>query len=168
MQIICGGCAIELEAVVDQYQTMLYRLAMVRMGNREDAEEMVQDTFLRLMQQIKKGKKFTDEEHLKAWLLTVAANRGKSIVTQAWNKRTQGFGDAPEMAAEEKSDGDAFSYVMMLPEKYKVAIQLFYYEEMTTEQIAKIMKTQPATVRSYLHRGREKLKVMMEKDAYVG
>ena len=57
---------------------------------------------------------------------------------------------------------------MKLPENYRVAIDLFYYEELPTEQIAVIMKTKPSTVRSYLHRGREKLKQMMEADGYVG
>ena len=55
-----------------------------------------------------------------------------------------------------------------LPEKYRIAINLFYYEQLSTEQIAEIMRTKPTTVRSYLHRGREKLKEMMEADGYVG
>ncbi|MBR3646412.1 MAG: sigma-70 family RNA polymerase sigma factor, partial [Lachnospiraceae bacterium] len=66
------------------------------------------------------------------------------------------------------SDSYAYDYVLKLPENYRVAIDLFYFEEMTTEQIAAVMKTKPTTVRSYLHRGREKLKQMMEADGYVG
>ena len=52
MEIICGSKKYEMEKVVDQYSTMLYRLAMVRMGNKEDAEEVVQDTFLKLIYHI--------------------------------------------------------------------------------------------------------------------
>ena len=91
MEIICGSKKYEMEKVVDQYSTMLYRLAMVRMGNKEDAEEVVQDTFLKLIYHGKKGKTFRDEEHLKAWLLTVAINRGKSILNLSWNRRTEGL-----------------------------------------------------------------------------
>ncbi|MGN0484342.1 MAG: RNA polymerase sigma factor [Lachnospiraceae bacterium] len=168
MKIQCGKSEYPIEEVIDRYNEMLFRLAMARMQQKEDAEEVVQDTFLRLITQVKKGKTFEDEEHLKAWLLTVAVNRGKSILTLAWNRRTQGMSEVHEMAAPENEEGYAYAFVSRLPEKYRVAIDLFYYEELTTEQIAAIMKTKPATVRSYLHRGRERLKEMMEAENYVG
>mgnify|MGYP000799559895 CR=1 FL=1 len=165
MEIICGNKRYQAEEVIEQYSDMLFRLAMARMQHKENAEEVVQDTFLRLITYVKKGNRFNDEEHLKAWLLTVAVNRGKSILTMAWNKRTEGMDIVKEVAAPEAEMGYAYEYVSRLPEKYRVAIDLFYYEELSTEQIAQIMKTKPATVRSYLHRGREKLKEMMEADA---
>lgn len=165
MELICGTTAYQLDTIIDEYSTLLYRVAMVRMQNKEDAQDIVQDTFLRLLQQLQKGKKFESKEHLKAWLLTVITNRGKSILSLAWNNRTQGLDSAMEVAAPQKDRDYAYEYVMRLPEKYRIAIDLFYYEELTTEQIAQIMKTKPATVRSYLHRGRQKLKEMMEVDA---
>lgn len=164
MKVICGTKEYEMEEVIEQYSTVLFRLSMVRMQNREDAQDVVQDTFLRLLTQVKKGKTFREEEHLKAWLLTVATNRGKSILTMAWNRKTEGMEVLNDMAAPEQKTDYAYEYVMRLPEKYRVAINLFYYEQLTTEQIAEIMKTKPATVRSYLHRGREKLKKMMEEE----
>lgn len=168
MELICGNSKILIEDVVREYSTVIYRISMLRLQNKSDAEEVVQDTFLRLISQLKKGMVFENEEHLKAWLLKVAVNRGKSIVSLAWNKKTQGLDAANELAAEEKKDTYAYDYVLNLPEKYRVAIDLFYFEQLSTEQIADIMKTKPATVRSYLHRGREKLKFMMEADGYVG
>lgn len=165
MEIICGDKRCRMEEVIDQYSEMLFRLAMSRMRHKENAEEVVQDTFLRLITYVKKGKQFQDEEHLKAWLLTVAVNRGKSILTLAWNRRTEGMDNRREVAAPEAETGYAYEYVSRLPEKFRIAIDLFYYEELTTEQIARIMKTKPVTVRSYLHRGRRKLKEMMEADA---
>ena len=165
MELICGTSTYQLDTIIDEYSTLLYHVAMVRMQNKEDAEDIVQDAFLRLLQQIQKGKTFESKEHLKAWLLTVVTNRGKSILTLAWNKRTQGLDSAMEIAAPEKDTDYAYEYVMRLPEKYRVAIDLFYYQELTTEQIAQIMKTKPTTVRSYLHRGRQKLKEMMGVDA---
>ena len=168
MELKCGNKSFLVENIVREYSTMLYRVALIRLNNKADAEEVVQDTFLRLVAQVKKGITFSDEEHLKAWLLKVAVNRGKSIVTLAWNKKTEGLSAVSELASEEKEEDYAYDYVMKLPENYRVAIDLFYYEELPTEQIAVIMKTKPSTVRSYLHRGREKLKQMMEADGYVG
>lgn len=168
MKIVCGTEKLEAEDVVREYTTMIYRVAMVRMQNQADAEEIVQDTFLRLFKQSKKGYEFESKEHLKAWLLKVAVNRGVSVLTSAWNKKTEGLDVAHEIPADEKADSYAYDYVMKLSEKYRIAIKLFYYEQLSTEQIAEIMKTKPSTVRSYLLRGREKLKSMMEADGYVG
>ncbi len=164
MEIKCGTNTYQAEEVIEQYSTMLYRLAMVRMQNEEDAKDVVQDTFLRLIQHIQKGKEFHDDEHLKAWLLTVVINRGKSILSMAWNRKTEGIESAKQLTSPEEKTDYAYEYVMRLPEKYRVAIDLFYYEQLTTEQIAAVMKTKSSTVRSYLHRGREKLKDMMEAD----
>lgn len=168
MEIICGTNRYQAEDVIGQYSAMLFRLAILQMQNKEDAEEVVQDTFLRLILHIQKGKSFNSEEHLKAWLLKVALNRGKSILGMAWNRKTQGMDSVKEAAVPERETDGAYDYVMRLPEKYRVAINLFYYEQLTTEQIAGIMKTRPATVRSYLHRGRAKLKEMMEAENEMG
>lgn len=168
MEVLCGKNKYPLELVIEKYNGMLYRLAIIRMQNREDAEEVVQDTFLKLIEHTQKGKGFTDEEHLKAWLLTVATNRGKSILTLYWNRNTEGMDGLKEVAAKEAGVDYAYEYVLELPEKYRVAINLFYYEQLSTEQISQIMKTKESTVRSYLHRGREKLKEMMEADGNVG
>lgn len=168
MEVVCGKKLYQAEEIIEKYHKMLFRLAMIRMNNREDAEDIVQDTFMRMILYIKKGNQFNDDEHLKAWLLTVAVNRGKSIISLAWNRKTEGIDGAKDIAAPEQKTDYAYEYVMKLPEKYRVVIDLFYYEQLTTEQIAEIIKQKPATVRSYLHRGREKLKKMMEADDYVG
>ena len=168
MNVICGTNQYALEDIIEKYNVMLYRLSIIRMQNKEDAEEVVQDTFVKLIEHIQKKKTFNDEEHLKAWLLTVATNRGKSILTLYWNKNTEGMDGLKEFAAPEQKENYAYDYVLKLPEKYRIAINLFYYEQLTTEQISIIMKTKESTVRSYLHRGREKLKMMMEADNNVG
>ncbi|MBR3646451.1 MAG: hypothetical protein IKN54_08525, partial [Lachnospiraceae bacterium] len=76
MEFRCGDKLLLVEDTVREYSTMLYRVALLRLQNDADAQEVVQDTFLRLLSQIKKGMTFSDKEHLKAWLLTVAVNRG--------------------------------------------------------------------------------------------
>lgn len=168
IEVTCGKNRYSTEEVIEQYHDMLYRLAMIRINHSEDAKDVVQDTFMKLLIYIKKGHVFQDEEHLKAWLLTVAVNRGKSMMSLAWNRKTEGLENVKEMSVPEVPEQYAYEYVLKLPEKYRIVINLFYYEQLSTDQIAAIIKQKPATVRSYLHRGREKLKKMMEEDGYVG
>lgn len=66
MEIKCGNETYQLDTIIEEFSTMLFRVAMLCMRNKEDAQDIVQDTFLRLLQQIQKGKTFTDKEHLKA------------------------------------------------------------------------------------------------------
>ena len=164
MEVICKETNCQMEDVILKYNEMLFRLAMVRMNNKEDAQDVVQDTFIRLMTQIKKGKTFTDEEHLKAWLLTVTINRSKSLLMTAWNRKTEGMDSVKEMAAPEASTNYAYEYVMRLPEKYRVAIVLFYYEQLTVEEIAKILMLKPSTVRTHLTRARQRLSKLLKED----
>lgn len=169
MEVTCGSTKYLIDDIVQKYTDMLYRVAVMKMKNVPDAEELVQETFLKLIKQIKSGKTFESEEHLKAWLLRVEVNQGNSVLSSIWNNRTQGIDVTNEQGYEDKYDfGSAYDYVLKLPEKYRIAIQLHYYEELKTEEIAEIMKTKPATVRSYLLRGRQKLKELMETDGYVG
>lgn len=168
MLVTCGNVSYQIDDIVQKYTDMLYRVAVMKMKNVPDAEEIVQETFLRLIRQIKTGKTFESEEHLKAWLLRVEVNQGNTILSSIWNNRTQGMDNITEQAYEDKYDfGSAYEYVLKLPEKYRIAILLHYYEELKTEEIAEIMKTKPATVRSYLRRGREKLKELIGADVYV-
>ena len=68
-----------------------------------------------------------------------------------------------EFAAPEQKENYAYDYVLKLPEKYRIAINLFYYEQLTTEQISIIMKTKESTVKSQLHRAREMLKEKLKE-----
>ena len=169
MEVICGTTALPIEDVVEKYTQMLYRVAVMKMKNVPDAEELVQETLLKLIKQIKEGKRFESDEHLKAWLLRVEVNQGNTVLSSIWNNRTQGMDVTTEQGYEDQYNlGSAYEYVKRLPEKYRIAIQLHYYEELKTEEIADVMNTKPATVRSYLLRGRQKLKSMMEAENYVG
>lgn len=168
MEVICGNVCYQIDDIVKKHTDMLYRVAVMKMKNVPDAEEVVQETFLRLVRQIKSGKTFESEEHLKAWLLRVEINQGNTLLSSIWNNRTQGMENISEQGYEDEYNfGSAYEYVLKLPEKYRIAIQLHYYEELKTEEIADIMKTKPSTVRSYLRRGREKLKELMGADVYV-
>ena len=71
------------EQVLEQYADMVYRLAIIHMKNKADAEDVFQEVFLRL---VKNADKISSEEHLKAWLIKVTVNCCKKQFDSAWNR----------------------------------------------------------------------------------
>lgn len=128
-------------------------------GNREDADDVVQETFLRYCSQ---PKEFTDEDHLKAWLLRVAINRAKDCLRSFWRRNTVGWETyMEELPFTEPEDQELFEAVMELSAKYRVVVHLFYYEEYSLIEIAQILHTSQGTVKSRLSRGRKLLKTKL-------
>lgn len=131
------------------------------MKNRHDTEDMVQNTFIRLM---KDNTRFESEEHEKAWLIRTAANLCKDYFRSRWSK-TVGIDSAAEVAADSPPQIDeTLSMVLALAPKYKTVTYLYYYEGYTTVEIARILGKKESTVRSRLHTARKLLKIEMEGD----
>jgi RNA polymerase sigma-70 factor (ECF subfamily) len=131
------------------------------MKNRHDAEDMVQSTFIRLMED---GTVFKSEEHEKAWLIRTAVNLCKDHFRHWWSK-TVGIDKAAENAAGQPFGMDEnFEIVMALPPKYKTVLYLYYYEGYSTVEIAKMLGRKESTVRSRLHTARKLLKMELEGD----
>lgn len=131
------------------------------MKNVPDTEDMVQNTFIRLM---KDKTQFQSEEHEKAWLIRTATNLCKDHFKHWWNK-TVGIDNVSEMTVEESFVIDeTLEKVMKLPSKLKTAVYLYYYEGYSTVEIAKMLGKKESTVRSHLHTGRKILKIEMEGD----
>ena len=149
------------EQLLDRYGNSLLRYAYSYLHNMEDAEEVLQDT---LMQFLKTAPVFLSREHEKAWLLRVAANLSKNRLS--YNKLRQTDELNEELTAEGREDlSFVWDAVRQLPESCREAVHLFYYEGLSTKQIASILQRKEATVRSDLHRGREQLKTIL-KEAY--
>ena len=145
----------------DRHVDTVYRVCYMFMKNRADTEDMVQNTFIRLM---KDKTVFQSVEHEKAWLIRTATNLCKDHLKHWWN-RTVGLDDASEVEVEQAVNTDStLEKVMSLPPKYKTAIYLYYYEGYTTAEIAKILNKNQSTIRGYLLKGRELLKMEMEGD----
>lgn len=148
-------CTKNSEQVVREYADMLLHLAIAKTRNREYAQEVVQDTFLRLLE---KTRDFNSDEHLKAWLIRVTINNCKKLWGTAWFQKTVAL--EPEMygttVMEEKSE--VYYAMLELPEKYRVVLHLYYYEEMPIKEIAKVLDLNPATVETRVHRARGLLK----------
>lgn len=147
-----------LTYLVETYGDMVYRLAITRVRNPHDAEDIVQKVFLKLVKHIDH---LESEEHVKAWLIRVTANEGKSLFTSAWRKRIVSLEDTGDVSVQPQDVPDSFHIfdtLSRLPEKYRVVIHLFYYHDLSTEEIAKILCRSNHTVRSQLSRGRERLR----------
>ena len=147
------------EAVIRRYSDMVYRLAFARTGNRSDAEDLYQEVFLRYLT---RAPAFTSEEHRKAWLLRVAVNCANRFHTPPWRKRTEPLSEDLSVPAPEGED--LWEELRRLTEKDRTVLHLYYYEDMTTEEIAQMLDRNPATVRSQLLRARAKLKKLLVEE----
>lgn len=146
-----------LKRAMDLWGDAVYRVALAQTGSPSDADDVYQDVFLRLL---KDGTAFESDEHVKAWLLRVTVNRCHDLGRSSWNRRTTPL-DA-QHAQLEAPDGfrsDIWEVVGALPPDQRAAVHLYYVEGYSTEEIARIMECQPATVRTRLHRARERLKL---------
>ena len=139
-----------------KHSDMVYRLAVARVKNKYDADDILQDVFLRF---IKAKDKVENEEHLKALLIRITINCSKSMLTSSWFKRTEPLSESFSVSDEYS---DTLDSVMRLPQKYRTVIHLHYYMGYSVDEIAGILKAKPSTVKSQLHRARQKLKLDLE------
>ncbi len=151
-----------LELLIERYQKNLFAAAYNVCANAQDAEDVVQDTFL---QYYSTNKQFNDEEHIKAWLLRVAINKAKDVTRRFRWKSTVSLEDLNEDIPFEDPEVETFfDEVMKLPEKYRVAIHLFYYEDMAVRDIADCLQISEGSVKMRLSRGRDLLKERLTED----
>ena len=139
-----------------KHSDMVYRLAVARVKNKYDADDILQEVFLRF---IKAKDKVENEEHLKALLIRITINCSKSMLTSSWFKRTEALSESFSVSDEYS---DTLDSVMRLPQKYRTVIHLHYYMGYSVDEIADILKSKPSTVKSQLHRARQKLKLDLE------
>lgn len=147
---------LELDELVRRYQDSVYRAAFSSCGNPQDAEDAMQETFLTYY---RTGRDFDSEEHIRAWLLRTAIHRGRDLARSFWRRNRESLEEYAEtLTFQEEADGDLFRAVMALPEKYRVVIHLFYYEDYSVKEIADILRVSESAVKVRLHRGRTTLK----------
>lgn len=150
-----------LEQVIRFYSDMVYRLAFARTGTSHDADDVYEEVFLRLL---KKKPKFYSEEHRRAWLIRVTINCSNTFLTDLWRKRTQ---ELPEdLPFQEPEDYELYSSLQQLSAKYRSVIHLFYYEDMSVEEISRLLNRKPSTVRTQLTRAREQLRQLLKEEDY--
>lgn len=142
-------------SAVSSYQDMVYRIALHCFGQPQDAEDAVQEVFLRLY--IRK-ELFESEEHLRHWLIRVTVNVCRDVLKNPWRKRRVPLSSIPEPMFERQEQLELYQEVLSLPEKYRVVLVLFYYEELSTKDIAEILNLRQSAVTTRLSRARGLLK----------
>ena len=151
-----GQEKINPEKALYQHANMVYRLALLQMKNKSDAEDVFQEVFLRLVQH---QDKISDEEHLKAWLIRVTLNCCKKQFDSAWRRKTVSMEEQKEAGYEEEYEENViYKEVQNLPEKYRTVIHLFYFEEYSVKEIGEITGQKESAVKTQLSRARGILK----------
>jgi len=151
----------ELSQLYDRHVNTVYRVCFMYMKNRHDTEDMVQNTFIRLL---KDQTAFENTEHEKAWLIRTATNLCKDFFKRWWTRKVSLKNEAIEVVEVPFKIDETLSKVMALPSKYKTAIYMYYYEGYTTVDIAKILNKKESTIRSHLYTARQRLKIEIKRD----
>ena len=149
----------------ERYSKLLFRIAFLHLGSTYDAEDVLQNVFIKL---IYNAPQFKNEEHEKAWLIRVTQNHCKNMLKSSARKSNCAFNE--EIAADNNQNIskalDISIKIKALPADYKTAIFLYYYEDLTTKQISKILNISQSAVKMRLKRGRELLKSELEEYRY--
>ena len=157
-----------VEHALDTWGGLVYRLALSQTRSPHDADDVAQDVFLKLLQDTTM---FQDDEHLKAWLVRVTVNRCKELHRSAWRRRVDAMDStSPELAnleapAKELVTSEVWEAVHRLPKQARLIVHLHYFEGYSLDEIARITRCNPATVKTRLHRARKKLKLDLEQEA---
>lgn len=148
----------EIMEIYDRHADTVYRVCYAYMKNAPEAEDMTQETFLRLMSW---GKDFENRRHEKAWLIVTASNLCKDTLKKWW-RRSENIDDYVDLPQENtQTCGTVLEAILSLPQDYKAAVYMYYYEGYTTVEIARHLNCSESTVRSRLSRARKQLMTML-------
>ena len=152
-----------IEKLIQQYQTPLLRLCYIQLQDRTLAEDAVQETFLKAYRGFAQ---FRGESSEKTWLTRIAVNVCRDYQRGSWFRHTDRSitPDMLQIGTEQPDteDMDLSMAVMKLPRKMREAILLYYYQDMGTEEIAKVLGLTQSTVSYRLQKSREKLRKLLE------
>ena len=153
------------EEIIKRNSETVYRLAYSLVKTQSDADDIYQEVFLRY---VRKTPVFDSREHEKAWFMRVTINCCKNFWKSPWMQRRSALEKdvlEKEAACETKDENQRLiDIVKQLPEKYRVVIHLFYYEELSIKEIAKITKSKASTVRTRLTRARRLLQRWLKEE----
>ena len=156
--------SVDPESVLARNAGTVYRLAYLRTGNIHDAEDIMQDVFLRY---VRRAPTFESTEHEKAWFIRVTVNRTKSFFASAWKRRVV-FSEESVFTSEEPAESGIAEAVAALPKDISTAIHLYYYEDLPIKDISEAMGKSESAVKALLSRGRKLLKIELEGETEKG
>ena len=147
--------------IVELFADMVFRIALSRTRREDAAEEVFQEVFLRLFE---KERTFNDDEHIKAWLIRTTLICCKRYQTALFQHPTLTLEEVGELAALPEEDKGLYQAILRLPAKYRVPIQLYYIEEVSAQECAKLLGLRPGSFRSRLSRGKAMLREILKGD----
>ena len=155
----------DMDQLIHRYQNMVYGLALARTNSPADAEDVFQEVFLACF---RSGKAFRDEEHRKAWLLRTTVNISRRFTASSWRRKTVPLSEqgAIPVLFREPEENLVWEAVQKLDDAYRLPIYLFYFQELSTAEIAKALSLRPGTVRMRLSRGRDMLREALKGDFF--
>ena len=152
----------EFSSLAQTYLDMVYRVALSCVGRPADADDVTQNTMLRLC---RAKVSFKSQEHARRWLIRVAVNESRRLLTAPWRSRTVSLevleATLPAQPAPER---EVLQAVLSLPKKYRLPLYLYYYEGYSVGEIGAILGRNPSTIQTHLARGRERLKAMLTEE----
>lgn len=163
-----------MDRAIDMHGDAVFRLALNQLRSAADAQDAVQETFVRLLTC---DTQFENETHLRAWLLRVAINICHDVQKSAWRRRVDGLEEkrggstldslstvsAEEIALRNLKDHPVWNALAELPEDQRLVIHLAYIEGRSSDEIAQLLGIKPATVRTRLFRARTRLREILDE-----
>lgn len=153
----------EVAALYRKHVGMVYQICLMLMKNVPDAEDATQTVFRKVMEY---DKPFRDPEHEKAWLIVTARNECRDQLKHWWHRNRESEEALQRMCCEEPREDELKELIWGLPEQDRLVLYLHYYQGYTAQEIAELLKKKPSTVRTWLARARQKLKLRMEAEGY--
>lgn len=155
-----------LESYFRKYHSMLFRIAFTEVKSQADAEDIMQEVFIKLLRY---QPEFENAEHEKAWMIRTTLNLCKDFWKCKWNQATTGLENVPEsekvyMKVPYLEQDETLWRVLSMQENYRRVLYLFYYEDYAVKEIADILEMPVNTVKTNLRRGREELKKLLLRE----
>lgn len=153
-----------LEYIFREYYLLIYRVAFSQLKNHDDAEDITQEVFLKI---IRHDMRYDSIEHERAWIIRVTINLCRDLLKSKWRKTSVSMENISEIQnAESEKFGNLQDnmlwIILQLPEKYRNCLYLFYYEDYSVKEISQSLEMPENTVKTNLRRGREALKKMLQ------
>lgn len=155
----------EAERLAETYADLILRLAYTYLNHTQDAQDICQTVFLKLWE---KAPAFVSPDHERAWIIRTTANTCKDLLKSHWRKTTAPLEAAAAVPAPQPEEGSLLAAVNLLPPQYRAVIYLHYYEGYSAQEIARMLGKTPSAVASLLHRGRRRLKTLLESEGFAG
>lgn len=145
--------------VVEEFSNMIYKIAYQNVLSIADAEDIVQEVFIKLIKN--RTKCFENREHLKAWLIKVTINQCRDFRRLFMRRKEIPTDNLPHIL--KKNEIAILEEISQLPKDERNIIYLYYYEGYKIKEIAEILNKNQNTVNSKLIRGRKKLRTLIEE-----